>query len=66
MTGKVADQSWGFSFTIKHIVAVSIPAAFGYLYLQDDGLVVQLGAGMAVISLALVARDPPRPARKPS
>jgi len=63
---KIADprdiaSTAGVSFTINHIAAVGIPAVFGYLYLQDDGLVFQLGAGMAVISLALallVPRDP--------
>ena len=63
---KIADprdiaSTAGVSFTINHIAAVGIPAAFGYLYLQDDGLVFQLGAGMAVVSLLLallIPRDP--------
>ncbi|MBO6836737.1 MAG: MFS transporter [Alphaproteobacteria bacterium] len=63
---KIADpkdiaSTAGVSFTINHIAAVGIPAAFGYLYLEDEGLVFILGAGMAVISLILamlVPRDP--------
>ncbi|MDW3205661.1 MAG: MFS transporter [Alphaproteobacteria bacterium] len=63
---KIADpkdiaSTAGVSFTINHIAAVGIPAAFGFLYLEDEGLVFILGAGMAVVSLILamlVPRDP--------
>jgi len=63
---KIADpkdiaSTAGVSFTINHIAAVGIPAVFGFLYLEDKGLVFLLGAGMAVVSLCLammVPRDP--------
>jgi hypothetical protein len=63
---KIADpkdiaSTAGVSFTINHIAAVGIPAAFGFLYLKDAGLVFLLGAGMAFVSLilaTLVPRDP--------
>lgn len=63
---KIADpkdiaSTAGVSFTINHIAAVGIPAAFGFLYLHDDGLVFQLGAGMAVVSLLLALLVPRHP-----
>ncbi len=49
------------SFTINHIAAVGIPAAFGFIWLGAPDLVFLIGAGMAAVSLALallVPRDP--------
>jgi hypothetical protein len=51
----------GVSFTINHIAAVGIPAAFGFIWLGNPSLVFFIGAGMAVISLLLallIPRDP--------
>lgn len=63
---KIADpkdiaSTAGVSFTINHIAAVGIPAAFGFLYLKDEGLVFMLGAGMAAISLILAFMVPRHP-----
>lgn len=63
---KIADpkdiaSTAGVSFTINHIAAVGIPAAFGFLYLKDEGLVFLLGAGMALISLILAFMVPRHP-----
>ncbi|MEQ8604822.1 MAG: MFS transporter [Marivibrio sp.] len=63
---KIADPkdiagTAGVSFTINHIAAVGIPAAFGFIWLNDPGLVFYIGAGMAAVSLTLallVPRDP--------
>ncbi len=63
---KIADpadiaSSSSVSFTISHIVAVFIPAAFGFLWLVSSSYVFLAGAAMAVISLALaflIPRDP--------
>lgn len=63
---KIADpadiaSSSGVSFTISHIVAIVIPAAFGIIWLTAPSYVFLAGAGMAVISLILammVPRDP--------
>ncbi len=63
---KIADpadiaSTAGVSFTINHIAAVGIPAAFGFIWLEDPGMVFFIGAGMAGISLLLamnVPRDP--------
>lgn len=63
---KIADpkdiaSTAGVSFTINHIAAVGIPAAFGFIWLDDPGAVFLIGAGMAIVSLALaffVPRDP--------
>jgi len=63
---KIADpkdiaSTAGVSFTINHIAAVGIPAAFGILWLTDASVVFLMGAGMAVVSLLLallVPRDP--------
>lgn len=63
---KIADPrdiaaTAGVSFTINHIAAVGIPAAFGFLWLSSPGSVFLIGAGMAAISLMLallVPRDP--------
>jgi hypothetical protein len=60
---KVADPSdiastAGVSFTINHIAAVVIPAAFGLLWLVSPSAVFLAGAAMAVVSL-LLARNVP-------
>ena len=46
-------SSSGVSFTINHIAAVVIPAAFGLLWLLKPGLVFIAGAVIAFISLLL-------------
>lgn len=61
---KIADpadmaSTAGVSFTINHIAAVVIPAAFGLIWLVSPSAVFYIGAGMAVISL-LLARNIPR------
>jgi hypothetical protein len=43
----------GVSFSINHIAAVFIPAAFGLIWLHSPALVFQYGAAMAVLSLML-------------
>jgi len=53
---KIADpkdiaSSAGVSFSINHIAAVVIPAAFGLVWLYDASLVFYAGAGFAFISL---------------
>ncbi|WP_210247247.1 hypothetical protein [Aliikangiella marina] len=55
---KIADpadiaSSAGVSFTINHIAAVIIPAAFGLIWLVNPSLVFFAGAAMAVCSLIL-------------
>jgi len=55
---KIADpkdiaSSAGVSFTINHIAAVVIPAAFGIIWLVDPALVFYAGALMALVSLGL-------------
>jgi len=55
---KIADpadmaSSAGVSFSINHIAAVIIPAAFGILWLYDPALVFFAGAFLAFISLIL-------------
>ncbi len=55
---KIADPkdiagSSGVSFTINHIAAVIIPAAFGLVWLLDKSLVFYAGALLACISLCL-------------
>ena len=51
----------GVSFTINHIAAVGIPATFGFIWIDDPGLVFYLGAGMAVVSLLLALMIPKDP-----
>ncbi len=46
-------SSSGVSFTINHIAAVIIPAAFGLLWLVNPSIVFYAGAFMAFISLVL-------------
>jgi predicted MFS family arabinose efflux permease len=63
---KIADpkdiaSSSGVSFTISHIVAVVIPAAFGFLYLASSSYVFLAGAAMAGVSLVfslMIPNDP--------
>lgn len=63
---KIADpkdiaSTAGVSFTINHIAAVGIPAVFGFIWLNDPGMVFWLGAGMAVVSLMLAFLVPRHP-----
>ena len=48
----------GVSFTINHITAVIIPAAFGFIWIDSPAIVFYIGAGMAFISLLLAQRIP--------
>lgn len=64
---KIADPrdiaaTAGVSFTINHIAAVLIPAAFGFLWLVAPAAVFLAGAAMATASLLLSANVPARPA----
>ncbi len=68
---KIADpkdiaSTAGTSFTINHIAAVGIPAAFGLIWIGDPGLVFYMGSAMAVVSLLLALMIPgdPRPGRE--
>ena len=64
--GKIADPrdiapTSGISFSINHIAAVVVPAAFGLIWLVNPSLVFYAGAGLAAVSLALaqlIPRDP--------
>jgi len=63
---KIADPAdiaptAGVAFSINHIAAVVIPAAFGLIWLINPSLVFLLGAGMACISLALARLIPTHP-----
>lgn len=49
------------SFTINHIVAVFLPAAFGLLWLVSPAAVFLSGAGLALISLILSLNVPRQP-----
>ena len=49
------------SFTINHIVAVFLPAAFGLIWLYSPPLVFITGAGLAAISLLLAFNVPHHP-----
>ena len=65
---KIADDediasSTGVSFTISHIVALVIPAAFGYLYLVSSSYVFIAGAMMAAVSLVLACLVPHAPSK---
>lgn len=63
---KIADpkdiaSTAGTSFTINHIAAVGIPATFGFIWIENPGLVFYIGSGMAAVSLLLalmIPRDP--------
>ncbi len=43
----------GVAFTINHIAAVFIPAAFGLIWLYSPSAVFIIGAGMSIVSLVL-------------
>jgi hypothetical protein len=63
---KIADpadisSTAGVSFTINHIAAVFIPAAFGLLWLVSPGAVFLAGAAMAFVSLVLALNVPHDP-----
>jgi len=63
---KIADpadiaSSSGVSFTISHIVAIVIPATFGFLWLTSPTYVFLAGAAMAVVSLVLALLVPRHP-----
>lgn len=63
---KIADpadiaSSSGVSFTISHIVAIVIPATFGFLWLTSPTYVFLAGAAMAAISLVLAFLVPRHP-----
>jgi len=63
---KIADpadisSTAGVSFTINHIAAVVIPAAFGMLWLISPSAVFLAGAGMAILSLCLALNVPLHP-----
>ena len=65
---KIADpadiaSSSGVSFTISHIVAIVIPAAFGFLWVMSSVYVFLAGSAMAGVSLVLALMIPhdPRP-----
>jgi predicted MFS family arabinose efflux permease len=63
---KIADRrdiaaTAGVSFTINHIAAVIIPAAFGFVWLISPSAVFLAGAAMASISLLLSLNVPVRP-----
>ncbi len=56
----MASQA-GVSFSINHIAAVVIPAAFGFLWLISPSIVFLAGAGMSLLSLILVRLIPNNP-----
>ena len=65
---KIADpadiaSTAGVSFTINHIAAVVIPAAFGFLWLVSPAAVFLAGSAMAACSLIMAFNVPrhPRP-----
>lgn len=51
------------AFTINHIAAVVMPVAFGLLWLSEPSLVFQIGAAIALGSLALAFLVPRHPQR---
>ena len=55
--GDIASTA-GVSFSINHIAAVVIPAAFGLLWIVSPALVFLAGAGMAAASLGLALLVP--------
>jgi len=64
---KIADpadiaSTAGVSFTISHIAAVVLPAAYGLLWLISPALVFLSGAAMAGVSLLLALNVPAHPA----
>ncbi|MEQ8355097.1 MAG: MFS transporter [Kiloniellaceae bacterium] len=63
---KIADpadiaSTAGVSFTINHIAAVVIPAAFGFLWLVSPGAVFLAGSAMAAGSLVMALNVPRHP-----
>lgn len=63
---KIADRrdiaaTAGVSFTINHIAAVVIPAAFGFVWLISPAAVFIAGAAMAAVSFLLSLNVPVRP-----
>ena len=64
---KIADPAdfaptAGVGFTINHIAAVVIPAAFGFVWLVSPAAVFLSGAGIAALSLVLARNIPAQPA----
>jgi hypothetical protein len=64
---KIADpadiaSTAGVSFTINHIAAVVLPAAFGFLWLISPAAVFLAGSAMAALSLLLSLNVPWAPA----
>lgn len=63
---RIAPVKWrspvGIAFTIDHIAAVAIPAAFGLTWLVSPAAVSAIGAAMAAVSLGLARRVPAAPA----
>ncbi len=49
------------AFTINHIAAVFLPAAMGYMWAKSPEYVFVLGAGMALVALALALMIPRHP-----
>ena len=54
-------SSSGVSFTISHIVAVVIPAAFGFVWVISPSYVFLAAAGVAMLSLVLALMVPRHP-----
>ena len=59
----MASQA-GVAFSINHIAAVVIPAAFGFLWLISPSYVFLAGAAMSVLSLILVRLIPENPSHE--
>jgi hypothetical protein len=64
---KIADPrdiaaTAGVGFTINHIAAVLLPAAFGFLWLISPAAVFLAGSAMAAVSLLLSLNVPLAPA----
>lgn len=49
------------AFTINHIAAVFLPAAMGYMWAKSPDWVFLMGAGMALVALALALMIPRNP-----
>jgi NAD/NADP transhydrogenase alpha subunit len=58
--GDVAPTA-GIAFTMNHIAAVGIPAAFGLVWLVGPAAVFLIGAAMATVSLVLARLVPEAP-----
>ena len=66
---KIADpadiaSTQGVSYSINHIIAIAIPAAFGFVWLVSPAAVFLSGAAMAAISLVLARIIPSVPSRE--